>query len=62
MMSNELFTTTDGVKTDAELHDDILDNEDADRKLSRAAIERAVARGMSLAEARKVYGTKGDKK
>lgn len=58
MMNNELFTMTDGVKTDAELHDDILDNKDADVKLSCAAIERAIARGMSRAEARKLYGIK----
>lgn len=56
IMSNELFTTVDGVKTDAEFHDDILDNPDADAKLSRIAFERAIARGMLRAEAERLYG------
>lgn len=44
----------------AELSDmilsDILDNPDADRCISEAAIQRAIARGMSEAMAHRLYG------
>lgn len=58
----ELFTqdSRDGPKQDAELHGTILDNPEANRMLSEAAIRRAVNAGMPLEEAQRLYGLKGD--
>lgn len=56
--STELFTqgSKGGPKQDAELHEAILDNPEADRMLSEAAIRRAVNAGMPLEKARQLYG------
>lgn len=60
-MSNELFTTVNGKKQDAPLHEPILDNKKADVKLSRIAIARAVRTlGISSVEAARLYGVKSD--
>ena len=54
--SNELFSLVDGKKVDAALHDEILNNPDADRALAEQAIERALARGMTRKQAEDLYG------
>jgi hypothetical protein len=51
--SNELH---DGKGNDAELHDEILDNPEAEKVLAMAAVSRAIARGMDEAVAEKLYG------
>ena len=58
--SNEFFTqdSKDDPKQDAELHEAILDNPEADRMLSEAAIRRAVNAGMPLEKAQRLYGLK----
>jgi hypothetical protein len=57
-MGNELFSTVKGKKVDAHLHDPILNNPKADKKLAAAAIARAVKRGMSSVRAKELYGVK----
>ncbi len=56
--SNELFSWIGGKKQDAALHDEILDNPAADRALAEIAIKRAIARGLSRAEAEQFYGVR----
>jgi hypothetical protein len=46
-MSDEFYTVVDGVKTDAPLHDDILDNPSADLANRIDTARRAVVDGMS---------------
>jgi hypothetical protein len=52
----EMVSIIDGKRTDAHLHDPILDNPEADAYLSKIAIERAIAGGMSRARAQRLYG------
>lgn len=55
--SNEVVTQdAGGIWTDAPIHNAILDNPEADRLLSKIAVERAIARGVSPSAAEKVYG------
>ncbi len=42
--SDELFVS--GTNKDAPLHDEILDNPKAEKKLNRLAVKRALARGV----------------
>lgn len=55
-MSNELYMIVEGRKVDAPLHDEILDNNDAEKAMSKRAIARAKKRGMSTKTAEKLYG------
>jgi hypothetical protein len=55
-MSDEFYTVVDGVKTDAPLHDDILDNEAADLANRIGTARRAIADGVSENDARSLYG------
>jgi hypothetical protein len=55
-MSDEFFTVVDGIKTDAPLHDDILDNPEADLSNRIATARRAIADGMGKDDARLLYG------
>jgi hypothetical protein len=41
--------------SDAAIHEELLDNPEADRELSKRAIERAMARGSSRADAERLY-------
>ena len=51
--SGELFTLDEhGEPTDRALHDEILDNPEAERVIAAQAIERAVAHGMDRASIR----------
>lgn len=57
--SRELFTQDEeGRITDAPLHDEILDNPQADELIAAQAIERAIQRGMSRSDAEEVYGVR----
>ncbi len=51
--SDELFVS--GNK-DAPLHDEILDNPKAEKKLNRLAVKRAIARGVDKKLAKELYG------
>ncbi|HYW02913.1 MAG TPA: hypothetical protein VFA86_03140 [Gammaproteobacteria bacterium] len=53
--SNELYTIVNGRKTDAPLHEEILDNPEADRLLSEMAVQRAIEDGLSEEVARELY-------
>lgn len=53
--SKEFYSTIKGKKEDAHLHEPILDNANADRYMAREAIRRAVAKGMDLKTAKKIY-------
>ena len=46
----------DGKKTDADIHNDILDNTEADRLIQGQAVADAVAEGMEPSLAMKLYG------
>lgn len=54
-MSNEVYSMVGGKKVDAELHDEILGNEEADGNLRNDAVDRAIARGVSEATAIEMY-------
>lgn len=57
MPGTELFYLDDkGEKQDAALHQQILDNDEAEQALAVMAIERALARGVSPEEAQRLYG------
>ena len=56
--SAELFSFSGGKKRDAALHDEILRNSTADWALAETAIKRGVARGLSRAEAERLYGVR----
>lgn len=59
-MSTEFFSMKNGKPSDAALHEPILDNKEAERRAASAAIERAVARGLSRSEAEKLYSVDDD--
>jgi hypothetical protein len=59
-MSNEMFSMVKGKKADKHLHDPILNNPKADKKIAAEAIARAVKRGMSSVRAKELYGVKSD--
>jgi hypothetical protein len=55
-MSDEFFSIgDDGRKSDAALHDEILDNPEADKLNRIATAKRAVASGMDEVTARQLY-------
>ncbi|GAB6053171.1 hypothetical protein JCM17960_19910 [Magnetospira thiophila] len=56
MTNNEFFYMEDGVKKDALLHEEMLDNPEADRAGSEWAIEDAVARGVLREVAVQMFG------
>lgn len=45
-----------GKLSDADLHEPILNNDQADRAIADAAIRRAMKRGLSRGEAEALYG------
>lgn len=55
--SRELFYRDgDEGRSDVALHEPILDNREADGLLSQMAIQRALAMGLTLAQAEQLYG------
>ena len=55
--SNEAFYIgPGGKKTDADIHNDILDNPEADRLIQKQAVADAIAEGMEPSLAMKLYG------
>ena len=55
--SNEAFyLSLDGKKADADIHNDILDNPEADRLIQSQAVADAIAEGMEPSLATKLYG------
>jgi len=53
----ELFTTVNGVKQDAPLHAEMLDDPKAQTAIEASAIKRATASGMDRKTALRLYGT-----
>ena len=50
------FIDADGKKSDAGLHDAMLNNPEADRLFAQEAIDSAIARGVSAEDAQRLYG------
>ncbi len=50
------FFDADGKKSDAGLHDAMLDNPEADRRFAQEAIDSAIADGVSADDAQRLYG------
>ncbi len=50
------FIDADGKKSDAGLHDAMLNNPEADLLFAQEVIALAIARGMSPADAQRFYG------
>ncbi len=57
LQGNELFTVFDDERiSDTDLHEKILSNPEADKKISKLAVENAIKRGVSQKDAEKLYG------
>ena len=56
MAGNELFMAKAGKKRDAAIHDAILDNAEAEREIARAAVSRAIERGVTPEDAERMFG------
>lgn len=54
-MTKEFFYRQGGNKQDAALHEPILANPEADAAISEQAIERAMRRGLTRAQAERLY-------
>ncbi len=51
------YTDEDGNKCDGAMHEEMLNNPEAEALSAQAAIERQLAKGMNLAMAVSLYGT-----
>lgn len=54
------YVDKDGNVDDTAFYEELLDNPEADRKLSVMAIERAVKRGVPREEAERIWGLPDD--
>ena len=55
-MGNEFFyTDKNGNKQDADLHNEILTNPEADTRIAEIAIKRALASGINVEMAQRLY-------